>query len=75
MEDTLIWNQQEFILCPEKAVFWPDRKTLFIADTHFGKAASFWKMGIPVPGNNTQEDCDRLWKLIQSHPIGMALKK
>jgi DNA ligase-associated metallophosphoesterase len=63
---TIFWNQHEFILCPEKAVYWPSQETIFVADTHFGKAASFWKMGIPVPGNNTEEDCDRLGKLVQN---------
>ena len=62
---TIYWNQLEFILCPEKAVYWPDKKMVFVADTHFGKAASFWKMGIPVPGNNTEEDCNCLSDLVQ----------
>jgi len=63
--ETILWQQHDFILCPEKALYWPAKKRLFVGDTHFGKAASFWKMGIPVPGNNTEEDCDRLGKLVQ----------
>lgn len=60
----ILWNQHEFFLCPEKALYWPDRKMVFLADTHFGKAASFWKMGIPVPGNSTEEDCSRMARLL-----------
>lgn len=59
------WNQNELLLCPEKAVYWPSEKMAFVADTHFGKAVSFWKVGIPVPGNNTGEDCNRLGELVK----------
>ena len=40
-------------------------KTIFIADPHFGKASSFQYCGIPVPEENTLEDCERLTLLVQ----------
>jgi uncharacterized protein len=40
-------------LLPQKALYWPREKTLFIADAHFGKAASFRAAGIPMPPGTT----------------------
>lgn len=40
-------------LLPEKLIFLPQRQTLLVADTHFGKAATFRKAGIPVPNGTT----------------------
>jgi uncharacterized protein len=40
-------------LLPEKLVEWPERQTLLAADMHFGKAATFRSMGIPVPEQTT----------------------
>ena len=57
------WNNHELLLA-EKAIFWPKRNVLFVADPHFGKAATFRKSGIPVPEENTFEDCDLLSRLI-----------
>ena len=36
-------------LLGERAVWWPDRRVLLIADAHLGKAGHFRKAGIPVP--------------------------
>lgn len=36
-------------LLPEKAIYWPARKALLLADTHFGKVAHFRKAGIALP--------------------------
>jgi uncharacterized protein len=47
-------------LLPEKAVFRPRSRTLFIADPHFGKAATFRHAGIPVPRGTTTTDLERL---------------
>jgi DNA ligase-associated metallophosphoesterase len=47
-------------LLPERALWWPREQTLFITDTHFGKAASFRQLGVPVPGGQTAADLRRL---------------
>jgi DNA ligase-associated metallophosphoesterase len=47
-------------LLPERAVYWPARKALFIADFHLGKAASFRSLGIPLPTGTTAENVRRL---------------
>lgn len=51
----------------EKALWWPAERTLFIADLHLGKAASFRALGQPVPSGTTQDNLDRLSALIDQH--------
>jgi DNA ligase-associated metallophosphoesterase len=51
-------------LLAEKALWWPAERTLFIADLHLGKAASFRALGQPVPSGTTQDNLDRLTALI-----------
>lgn len=36
-------------LLADKAVYWPARKCLLIADAHFGKASAYRSLGQPVP--------------------------
>jgi DNA ligase-associated metallophosphoesterase len=36
-------------LLPQKAIFWPAEKILFLADLHLGKVNHFRRAGIPVP--------------------------
>lgn len=55
---------EELVLLPERAAFWPARKTLFVADFHLGKAASFRRAGIPLPSGTTTENVDRLGRAI-----------
>jgi DNA ligase-associated metallophosphoesterase len=55
------------LLLPEKAVFWPAQKMLIIADIHFGKAASFRALGVPVPRGTTTENLLGLDALIDAH--------
>lgn len=47
-------------LLPERALYWPRTKTLFIADPHFGKAATFRAHAIPLPQGTTASELDRL---------------
>ena len=61
------WADVEAHLLPERAVWWPARKTLLIADLHLGKAATYRALGQPVPGGTTQENLARLTALIAQH--------
>ena len=54
-------------LLPQKALWWPAERTLFIADIHLGKAASFRALGQPVPSGTTQDNLDRISALIDHH--------
>jgi len=56
---------EKLILLPERAAFWPSRKALFVADFHLGKAASFRRAGIPMPGGTTSENVQRLDRAIE----------
>jgi len=63
---TINWHGEDLTLCPDHAVFWAAGNTLFVADPHFGKAASFRRVGIPVPEETTAADCARLTCLIET---------
>lgn len=52
-------------LLPERAVFWPSQSTLFVADPHFGKAATFRAYGIPVPSGTTDEGIARIDRIVK----------
>lgn len=43
-----------------RALYWPKRRTLFVADAHFGKAAAFRAAGVFVPEQTTTESLARL---------------
>ncbi|MBC7791583.1 MAG: ligase-associated DNA damage response endonuclease PdeM [Anaerolineae bacterium] len=51
-------------LLPERAIFWERDGSLLIADPHFGKAASFRAVGVPVPHGTTLHGIRRLDALI-----------
>ncbi|MCC5810145.1 MAG: ligase-associated DNA damage response endonuclease PdeM [Ectothiorhodospiraceae bacterium] len=51
-------------LCPDRAMYWPARWTLLIADPHFGKAGVFRRRGIPLPAGVTEADLRRLTVLL-----------
>jgi DNA ligase-associated metallophosphoesterase len=55
---------QPLDLLPGKAAFWPSRKTLLIADPHWGKAAAFRAAGIAVSHDPLTRDLERLARLI-----------
>ncbi|MCO5103937.1 MAG: ligase-associated DNA damage response endonuclease PdeM [Burkholderiaceae bacterium] len=46
------------------AVWWPKARMLFVADVHFGKAASFRRAGQPVPRGTTADNLARLSQLL-----------
>ena len=62
-------EKEMLVLLPEKAVLWPARAMLVVADIHFGKAASFRALGVPVPHGTTQENLDALDRLVQRHSV------
>lgn len=61
------WAGVEVHLLPERALWWPQGRTLFVADLHMGKAASYRVLGQPVPSGTTQENLGRLSALIAQH--------
>ncbi|MGJ7557808.1 ligase-associated DNA damage response endonuclease PdeM [Variovorax sp. RB3P1] len=61
------WAGESLCLLPERALWWPAQRTLFLADLHLGKAATYRALGQPVPGGTTQENLARLDALIARH--------
>jgi DNA ligase-associated metallophosphoesterase len=55
---------EELWLLPERAAFWPARRTLLVADLHLGKPASFRAAGLPVPDAVMDADLARLSRAI-----------
>lgn len=51
-------------LFPERGLYWERKRTLFIADTHFGKTATFRARAIPLPEGSMASDLQRLSTLI-----------
>lgn len=56
---------ESLVLLPERAIQWMAHETLFIADPHWGKAATFRSHGIPVPSGTTDGGIARLDRLVQ----------
>ena len=52
-------------LLPERAVWAPGAKTLFVADLHLGKAATFRALGAPAPTGVSEGTLRRLTELIE----------
>jgi uncharacterized protein len=55
---------ERFTLLADRAILWPRRSTLIVADTHFGKDSLFQQRGIPVPNDVTSNDLARLAALL-----------
>lgn len=55
---------EEIVLLPERAMYWPREATLFVADAHIGKAASFRAAGLPLPGGTTTQTLDTLERAV-----------
>lgn len=52
-------------LLPQRAVWWPAARMAFVADVHFGKAATFRRAGLPVPHGTTGDNLVRLDEVLR----------
>lgn len=57
---------ETLLLHPERALSWPARRMLVIADTHFGKGSVFARHGIAVPGGTDALDLERIDALLRA---------
>lgn len=55
---------QTLWLLPDKALYWPARRALLVADVHIGKAASYRALHQPVPRGTTTATLARLDTLL-----------
>jgi len=53
-----------FWLLPKRGLYWPEQQTLFIADTHFGKEATFRSQGLAVPRGSTHSTLKTIAQMI-----------
>jgi len=53
-----------------RALYWPARRRLVIADLHLGKSHVFRRAGIAVPSGATQDDLQRLGSLVAATGAG-----
>ena len=58
---------EQLWLLAHKAIYWPARKMLIIADIHFGKAAAFRALGVPVPRGTTTQNLLALDTLLATY--------
>lgn len=52
-------------LLAERALHWPARRRLFLADLHLGKADIFRRSGIALPSGGTRHDLDRIAAMVE----------
>lgn len=67
MHCSLLLEGEELWLLADKAVYWPARRCLLIADAHFGKASAYRSLGQPVPQGTTTANLERLDRLLSAH--------
>lgn len=53
-------------LLPDRGAYWSDQQTLFVADTHFGKEATFRRHSIPVPRGSTDGTLRRISRMVSA---------
>ena len=59
---------EQLWLLGDKALYWPARRVMLVADVHIGKAAAFRAQHLPVPRGTTQSTLQRLDRLLTSYP-------
>ena len=64
---------QKLWLLPDKAIYWPARRALLVADVHIGKAASYRALHQPVPRGTTQATLARLDTLLAEHECELLI--
>ncbi|MCR9294578.1 MAG: ligase-associated DNA damage response endonuclease PdeM [bacterium] len=60
---------QSFQLLPQGGLYWPSQLALLVADTHFGKEATFRRQNIPVPAGVTQGTLAAISSMLQHLPV------
>ncbi|GAB3730251.1 ligase-associated DNA damage response endonuclease PdeM [Luteimonas pelagia] len=53
-------------LLADRALYWPARRRLFIADLHLGKGDVFRRAGIALPSGGSRHDLERLGALVDA---------
>jgi len=67
MIQSVVVAGEEIVLLPERAVWWPARKALIVADIHWAKSGHFRKHGLAMPAGIQAADGLRLAKLVRQY--------
>lgn len=73
MHCSLTLEGEELWLLAEKAMYWPARRCLLIADAHFGKASAYRSLGQPVPQGTTTANLERLDRLLAAYKCAQVV--
>jgi len=57
----------QFLLLPERGLYWKETRTLIITDIHLGKSGHFRKSGIAAPPHINETNLKRMSNLIDEH--------
>ncbi|MES2740392.1 MAG: ligase-associated DNA damage response endonuclease PdeM [Pseudomonadota bacterium] len=60
---------ETMLLLAAKAMYWPRKKMLIVADIHFGKATAFRALGVPVPGGTTGQNLAALDAMLNAYAV------
>jgi DNA ligase-associated metallophosphoesterase len=63
----IIVQNEVLILSALRAIYWPRKKALILADMHLGKTGYFRSKGIPIPSTVLENDLQRLSLLIDTY--------
>lgn len=63
----IIVQDEVLILSALRAIYWPRKKALILADMHLGKTGYFRSKGIPIPSTIMGDDLQRLSLLISTY--------
>lgn len=56
---------EELIVWPQRALFWPAKSILLLADLHLGKINHFRRSGVPVPTKANEKNIEVLVEILQ----------
>lgn len=65
----ILFAGQTLRLLPSGAIYHADSQTLWVADVHLGKAATYRRLGQPVPKGTTTENLRRLTCDLARHEV------
>lgn len=61
----LTWAGETWELYPQRALYWPRRNALLLADLHLGKGDAFRSRGMAIPSGSSAADLARLSELLR----------
>lgn len=61
---SVCWASETWDLYPQRALYWPRRNALLLADLHLGKGDAFRTRGMAIPSGSSAADLSRLSELL-----------